>query len=274
MDGQILKAPFIEGFTQIGKAKMSEVHLAGVNHLCLTLKGRVSNFNDEFYCPDCKGDVKLVSTGVLHTPPLFFLPSGGYIVRVVAAYRRLYCPCCGTNRYQIVKFRKCVGSNMTLPLENFIIDLMAAGASLLALCRLTGKFVGQMQDYKAWKAAAEKLHEEIYRRDEAYRSTLDPQKARFEGLVVHDPGESAYLKADEFNFQGKERAFVVTCARTGHIIWLDTHKRPENSVKNMLERMDLSKVKSIACSQNQEARRAFRKNCPHLQLVRDFYRAF
>lgn len=266
------RPPFIEGFTQTGRAKISEVHLAGMDHVCLTLKGKVSNFDGDFLCPDCKGDIKLIPTGVFNTPPLLYLPSDGYIVRIVAAYRRLYCPSCESNRYQIVKFRKSVGSNMTLPLEHFIVDFLAAGASLLALSRLTGKFVGQMQDYKVWKALADKKHGEIFARDAGYRGTLEPQQARFEGLLVNDPGDTEYLKADEFNFRGKERAFVITSAQTGHIIWFDERKRPGNSVKNMLERMDLSRVRAVACGRNAEVRKAFRKCCPQMQIVRDFYR--
>ena len=203
-------------------------------------------------CPFCGGEMERHGE-----PPitLWHLPMGMDRVKVEVARQRWSCASCGRAPIDRVPF-KAAGHRVTVPLLNFVQDLLALGLTLKAVSLMTGLHKNVVKEID--KARLEALYTEAGE-DGARRLRKPEHQAR-------------YLGIDEFKLHdGHRYATVVMDLETGHVLWL-AHTKKKQVVYDFCDFVGkewMSKVVAVACDMNADFERAFLERHPHLAVVYD-----
>lgn len=204
-------------------------------------------------CPACGGAMERHGEATI---TLWHLPMGMGRTKVEVARQRWACAC-GHTHIEGVPF-KAEGHRVTVPLLNFVWDLLGLGQTLKAVSLLTG------------------LHKNVVK-------AID--KARLESLYT-EPGEDGrrrlrrperqarYLGIDEFKLHdGHRYATVIIDLETGHVLWL-AHSKKKQVVRDFCDFVGddwMSRVVAVACDMNADFERAFLERHPHLAVVYDHF---
>lgn len=185
---------------------------------------------------------------------LWHLPMGMDRTKVEVSRQRWACEC-GHTRTEAVPF-KAEGHRVTVPLLNFVCDLLSLGQTLKSVSLMTG------------------LHKNVVKAiDKARLESLYTEVAEDGGRRLRRPGRQArYLGIDEFKLHdGHRYATVIIDLEDGHVLWL-AHTKKKQVVYDFCDFVGegwMSGVVAVACDMNADFERAFLERHPHLEVVYD-----
>lgn len=204
-------------------------------------------------CPACGGAMERHGEATI---TLWHLPMGMDRTRVEVARQRWACAC-GHTHIEGMPF-KAEGHRITVPLLNFVWDLLELGQTLKAVSLVTGLHKNVVKAID--KARLESLYTEVGE-DGARRLRRPERQAR-------------YLGIDEFKLHdGHRYATVVIDLEDGHVLWL-AHSKKKQVVYDFCDFVGeewMSNVVAIACDMNADFERAFLERHPHLSVVYDHF---
>lgn len=204
-------------------------------------------------CPSCGGAME--RHGEV-TMTLWHLPMGMDRTKVEVARQRWVCER-GHTHIEGMPF-KAKGHRVTVPLLNFVWDLLSLGQTLKAVSLMTGLHRNVVKAID--KARLEELYTEVGE-DGARRLKRPERQAR-------------YLGIDEFKLHdGHRYATVIMDLETGHVLWL-AHSKKKQVVYDFCDFVGeewMSKVVAVACDMNADFERAFLERHPHLAVVYDHF---
>lgn len=252
----------MEGFVQTGEPKESvEVVNFGTGKkpcptpvTVRTVPGAlVARDAAPMVCPCCGGAMERHGEVAV---TLWHLPTGMDRTRVVVARQRWACAS-GHTRIDDVPF-KAEGHRVTVPLLNYVRDLLSLGQTLKSVSLMTG------------------LHKNVVKEiDRARLEGLYTEVGEDGGRRLRRPGDQArYLGIDEFKLHdGHRYATVVVDLETGHVLWL-AHGKRKQVVYDFCDFVGdewMSRVVAVACDMNASYERAFLERHPHLAVVYDHF---
>ena len=205
-------------------------------------------------CPACGAAME--RNGVA-TSTLWHLPAGMDRTRVEVERQRWACRSCGHTRIEGVPF-KAEGHRVTVPLLNFVWDLLSLGQTLKAVSLMTGLHKNVVKAID--KARLQDLYTEVG--GDGERRLRRPDR------------QARYLGIDEFKLHDGHRfATVIVDLETGHVLWL-AHSKKKQVVYDFCDFVGqgwMSGVAAVACDMNADFERAFLERCPHLAVVYDHF---
>ena len=204
-------------------------------------------------CPVCGGPMERHGEA---TATLWHLPMGMDRTKVEVSRQRWACGR-GHTCIEGMPF-KAAGHRVTVPLLNFVRDLLSLGQTLKAVSLMTGLHKNVVKEID--KARLESLYTEVGE-DGARRLRRPGRQAR-------------YLGIDEFKLHdGLRYATVIIDLETGHVLWL-AHTKRKQVVHDFCDFVGdewMSKVAAVACDMNADFERAFLERHPHLAVVYDHF---
>ena len=204
-------------------------------------------------CPACGGAMERHGGATI---TLWHLPMGMDRTRVEVARQRWACAC-GHTHIEGVPF-KAEGHRVTVPLLNFVRNLLGLGQTLKAVSLMTGLHKNVVKAID--KARLESLYTELG--GDGRRRLRRPER------------QARYLGIDEFKLHdGHRYATVVIDLETGHVLWL-AHSKKKQVVYDFCDFVGgewMSRVVGIACDMNADFERAFTERHPHLAVVYDHF---
>ena len=253
----------MEGFVQTGApAESHEVADFGTSRkpcptavTVRTVPGELSTLDAApVVCPCCGGAMERHGDA---TVTLWHLPMGMDRTKVEVSRQRWACSSCGHTHIEPVPF-KAAGHRITVPLLNFVWDMLSLGLTLKAVSLLTG------------------LHQAVVK-------AIDKERLESLYTVVGEDGrrrlrrperQARYLGIDEFKLHdGHRYATVIIDLETGHVLWL-AHTKKKQVVYDFCDFVGgewMSKVVAVACDMNADFERAFTERHPHLAVVYDHF---
>lgn len=205
-------------------------------------------------CPACGGAMERHGEAQI---TLWHLPTGMGRTRLEVARQRWACRSCGHTHIEPIPF-KAAGHRVTVPLLNFVWDLLSLGQTLKAVSLMTG------------------LHKNVVKAiDKARLESLYTEVGEGGGRRLRRPGRQArYLGIDETELHdGHRYATVIIDLETGHVLWL-AHSKKKQVLHDFCDFVGgewMSKVVAIACDMNADFERDFLGRHPHLAVAYDHF---
>ena len=204
-------------------------------------------------CPACGGAMERHGELAI---TLWHLPMGMDRTKVEVSRQRWACAC-GHTRMEPVPF-KSEGHRVTVPLLNFVRDLLSLGQTLKSVSLMTGLDKNVVKEID--RARLQGLYTEAGE-DGARRLRRPEAQARYLGIdesELHD---------------GHRYATVIIDLETGHVLWL-AHSKKKRVVYDFCDFVGegwMSRVVAVACDMNADFERAFLERHPHLAVVYDHF---
>ena len=205
------------------------------------------------WCPEC--GCALEGNGST-TITLQHLPSGMYYSRLSVSRRRLRCPKCGWSCTLDTPF-KAEGHHVTVPLYNFVCDMLMLGHTNKDVSLMTGLGQGTVKEIDKERLRG------------LYTEVRDGKR-----VLRRPEAQSRLLGIDEFKLHNGHRyATVIIDLETGHVLWL-AHGKKKAVVYEFCDFVGegwLSGVEAVACDMNSDYEEAFRERNPAVKIVFDHF---
>lgn len=204
---------------------------------------------DDYICPNCGEHMHINNNFDVELKHLNF---GFNYSKVCFNKVQFYCTKCNHSKMQNVPFQA-EGHRITIELENYATDLLAAGYTNKEVSEITGlgKNVVKDIDLKRLK----KLYVE-------------------DGKLIKPKQQAKYLGIDEFKLHdGYKYATHIIDLETGHILWIAKGKKKQ-IVYDFIEHVGedwMKNVVAVACDMNSDFEEAFIEKCPHISIVFDYF---
>ena len=173
---------------------------------------------------------------------------------------RWACRDCGRTHTEPMPF-KAASHLVTVPLLNFVWDLLALGETLKAVSLMTGLHKNVVKAID--RARLESLYTEAG--EDGKRRLRRPER------------QARYLGIDEFKLHdGHRYATVIMDLETGHVLWL-AHSKKKQVVRDFCDFVGeewMSGVVGVACDMNADFEQAFLERHPHLVVIYDHFHLF
>ena len=218
-----------------------------------TIQGVLTSQDDApKLCPHCSAEMEKHGVEPI---TLSHLPLGMSRTKVQVTRQRWFCPSCGRTSYDQPAF-KADGHRITLPLHNFVCNLLELGLTLKAVSQITGLSKNVVKDID--KKRLEELYTEI---DEKGDRVLKPPEK-----------QARHLGIDEFKLHdGPVYATIIIDLDTGYVLWL-AHSKKKQVVYDFMAYVGeewMKGVEAVACDMNGDFTEPFRELYPHIDIVYD-----
>ena len=224
----------------------SEVRTAYSGRSVYLLSGTLVEAESDRICPRC-GDQLHINGHSVQT--LRHLPMGSHLMTISFPRNQFFCPNCGHTHMQGIPF-KAEHHRITKELEQYASELLATGYfTNKEVAFITG--LGQ----NTVKAIDKRRLLEIYTED---------------GTLKKPECYATFLGIDEFKLHNRHQyATHIIDMATGHILWI-----AKEVVYDFIAHVGMkwmSHVKAVAMDMNADFARAFKKECPHIEVVFDHF---
>lgn len=204
---------------------------------------------DDYICPNCGEHMHINNNFDVELKHLNF---GFNYSKVCFNKAQFYCTKCNHSKMQNVPFQA-EGHRITIELENYATDLLAAGYTNKEVSEITGLGKNVVKDIDL------KRLKKLYVEDEK---------------LIKPKQQAKYLGIDEFKLHdGYKYATHIIDLETGHILWIAKGKKKQ-IVYDFIEHVGkdwMKNVVAVACDMNSDFEEAFIEKCPHISIVFDYF---
>ena len=222
------------------------------NNYC-SIEGYVELLPEDRICSACYNSMEINNQ---YEISLKHIPFGGIHSQVIIARKQLSCTHCNATKMQTIPFKD-DKHFITKELKEYVEKLLATNdftnKDIAFITGLNRNIVKEFDKERLIK---------LYTKDGLGKELITPEAT------------AKYLCIDEFKLHnGYKYATHIIDYDTGNILWIAEGKKKQvvyDFIKHVGKEW-MNNVIAVACDMNSDFEEAFKEECPHLQIVYDFF---